>query len=45
MPDADFSKWSKPEDISELFSFIFTDKSNVMKQAVYKLYLLGVVRK
>lgn len=38
MPDADFSKWSKPENIAEVFSFIFNEKSNVVKQAVYKLY-------
>lgn len=38
MPDADFSKWSKPEDIAEVFSFIFNDHSNVVKQAEYRLY-------
>ncbi len=38
MPGADFSKWSKPEDIAEIFSFIYSNDSNVVKQAVYKLY-------
>jgi NAD(P)-dependent dehydrogenase (short-subunit alcohol dehydrogenase family) len=38
MPDADFSKWVKPEDIAEVMAFIASDASSSLRESVYKTY-------
>jgi NAD(P)-dependent dehydrogenase (short-subunit alcohol dehydrogenase family) len=38
MPDADFSKWVKAEDVAKTISFILSDVGRQMRQAVYKIY-------
>lgn len=38
MPDADFSKWVKPEQIADVLEFICSEKGSTVREAVYKLY-------
>lgn len=38
MPDADFSKWVKPEEIADVMAFACSEKSNVLREAVLKVY-------
>ncbi len=38
MPDADFSKWVKPEAIADLLEYICSDRSNALREPVYKIY-------
>ncbi len=38
MPDADFSKWVKPEAIADLLEYICNDKSDALREPVYKIY-------
>lgn len=38
MPDADFSKWVSPESIADVMEFICSDKSQSVREAVYKMY-------
>jgi Dehydrogenases with different specificities (related to short-chain alcohol dehydrogenases) len=38
MPDADPNKWVKPEQIAELLSFICSEKGDVLREPVYKVY-------
>lgn len=38
MPDADFKKWVKPEEIAESVSFLLSDKSNPLRGTVLKVY-------
>ena len=38
MPDADFSKWVKAEDVAKTISFILSDVGRQMRQPVYKIY-------
>jgi len=37
MPDADFSRWTKGEEIAEVMEFIVSDKGNKMKDVVIKM--------
>lgn len=38
MPDADFSKWVKPENIAELISFIFSDSGKMLRKPVFRMF-------
>lgn len=38
MPDADFSGWVKPEKIADVLEFICSDKGDVVREPVYKVY-------
>lgn len=38
MPDADPSKWVKPEEIADLLEMICSEKGNVLRETVLKLY-------
>lgn len=38
MPDADFSKWVKAEDIAETVSFILSDAGSTLRETVIKVY-------
>ena len=38
MPDANFNNWVKPEQIADVLSFICSDKGNVLREPVYKVY-------
>lgn len=38
MPDADFSKWVKPEKIAKTIAFICSDEGDALRQGVYKVY-------
>lgn len=38
MPDADTSKWVKPEQIADLLDFICSDKGDAIREPVYKMY-------
>jgi NAD(P)-dependent dehydrogenase (short-subunit alcohol dehydrogenase family) len=38
MPDADFSKWVKPESIAELIHFHCSDKASALREPVIKVY-------
>src|SRR5262249_55217232 len=38
MPDADFSKWPKPEDIAEVVLFLCSDQAKVVHGAAVPLY-------
>lgn len=38
MPDADFNKWVKPEALAEVLEFIISDKGNVLRETVLKVY-------
>jgi NAD(P)-dependent dehydrogenase (short-subunit alcohol dehydrogenase family) len=38
MPDADPGKWVKPEQIAELLAFICSEKGDVLREPVYKVY-------
>jgi NAD(P)-dependent dehydrogenase (short-subunit alcohol dehydrogenase family) len=38
MPDADFSKWVKPEAIAEIIYFHCTDMASVIREPVIKVY-------
>ncbi len=38
MPDADFSKWVKPEKIAKTISFICSEDGDALRQGVYKVY-------
>jgi NAD(P)-dependent dehydrogenase (short-subunit alcohol dehydrogenase family) len=38
MPDADTSKWVKPEQIAELMDFICSDKGDAIREPVFKMY-------
>jgi NAD(P)-dependent dehydrogenase (short-subunit alcohol dehydrogenase family) len=38
MPDANFNNWVKPEQIAEVLAFICSDKSDVLRDPVYKIY-------
>lgn len=37
MPDADFAKWVKPEQIAELLLMVVSDKGSVLREVVLKL--------
>lgn len=38
MPDTDFTKWTKPEDIGEVVHFYCSDAAKVIREPVIKLY-------
>ncbi|MGN6494913.1 MAG: SDR family NAD(P)-dependent oxidoreductase [Agriterribacter sp.] len=38
MPDADFSKWPKVEQIADVLEFICSDTNSVVRDPVYKVY-------
>ena len=38
MPDADFSKWVKPEAIAEIIYFHCSDQADVLRETVIKVY-------
>jgi NAD(P)-dependent dehydrogenase (short-subunit alcohol dehydrogenase family) len=38
MPDADPSKWVKPEELAEILEFIVSDKSSALRETVLKVY-------
>lgn len=38
MPDADFSKWPKVEQIADVLEFICNDANSVVRDPVYKVY-------
>jgi NAD(P)-dependent dehydrogenase (short-subunit alcohol dehydrogenase family) len=38
MPDADPSAWVRPEQIAELMEFICSEKSDALREPVYKIY-------
>lgn len=38
MPDADFSKWVKPEAIADVISFYCSDKAEILREPVIKVY-------
>ena len=38
MPDADPSDWVKPEAIADSMEFVISDKGNVLRESVLKLY-------
>jgi NAD(P)-dependent dehydrogenase (short-subunit alcohol dehydrogenase family) len=38
MPDANFNNWVKPEQIAEVLAFICSDKGEVLREPVYKVY-------
>jgi len=38
MPEADFDKWVKPEALAEVLEFIISEKGNVLRETVLKVY-------
>jgi NAD(P)-dependent dehydrogenase (short-subunit alcohol dehydrogenase family) len=38
MPDADFTKWVKPEDVAELMAYLISDKGAALREPVLKMY-------
>src|SRR5258706_245426 len=38
MPDADFSKWVKPEAIADVIYFYCTQEASVIRESVIKVY-------
>ena len=38
MPDTDFDKWVKPEALAEVLEFIISEKGNVLRETVLKIY-------
>jgi len=38
MPKADFSKWVKPSDIAESVFFLTSEKGNVLREPIFKVY-------
>jgi NAD(P)-dependent dehydrogenase (short-subunit alcohol dehydrogenase family) len=38
MPDADFSKWVRPESIAEVVEFIVSESSTVLREGILKVY-------
>ena len=38
MPNADWSKWAKPEQIADVLEFICSDKGLSLREPVYKVY-------
>lgn len=38
MPNADFSKWVKPEAIAEAMHFLVGDKGSILREPVFKVY-------
>jgi NAD(P)-dependent dehydrogenase (short-subunit alcohol dehydrogenase family) len=38
MPDADFDKWVKPEALAEVLEFTISEKGNVLRENVLKVY-------
>lgn len=38
MPNADFSKWVKPEAIADAMFFLVSDQGNVLRDPVFKVY-------
>lgn len=38
MPDADFSKWVKPEQIADAMAFLCSDKGSPLRETVLKIY-------
>jgi NAD(P)-dependent dehydrogenase (short-subunit alcohol dehydrogenase family) len=38
MPDADFEKWVKPEALAEVLEFLISEKGNVLRETVLKVY-------
>ncbi|MBO9681871.1 MAG: SDR family NAD(P)-dependent oxidoreductase, partial [Flavisolibacter sp.] len=38
MPDADFDKWVKPEALAEVLEFMISEKGNVLREPVLKVY-------
>jgi len=38
MPDADFSKWVKPEAIADVISFYCSDEARILREPVIKVY-------
>ena len=38
MPDADFDKWVKPEALAEVLEFTISEKGNVLRETVLKVY-------
>lgn len=41
MPDADFSKWVKPEGIAEVIAFVCSGKGQILRDSVIKVYGLA----
>lgn len=41
MPNADFSKWVKPESIADIIHFYCTDKAAALKESIIKVYHLS----
>ena len=38
MPDADFSKWVKPESIADIIYFHCSDQADMLRETVIKVY-------
>jgi hypothetical protein len=38
MPDADFSKWVKPEDIASIICYHCTEEASALREPVIKVY-------
>lgn len=38
MPNADFSKWVKPSDIAESLFFLVSERGNVLRDPIFKVY-------
>jgi NAD(P)-dependent dehydrogenase (short-subunit alcohol dehydrogenase family) len=38
MSDADFDKWVKPEALAEVLEFLMSEKGNVLRETVLKVY-------
>jgi NAD(P)-dependent dehydrogenase (short-subunit alcohol dehydrogenase family) len=38
MPDADFSKWVKTEDVAELMAYLVSEKGSALREPVLKMY-------
>jgi len=38
MPDADFDKWAKPEDIAEIIAFMGSASADILREPVMKVY-------
>jgi NAD(P)-dependent dehydrogenase (short-subunit alcohol dehydrogenase family) len=38
MPDADFTKWVKPEQIARVISFYCSDAATILREPIIKVY-------
>jgi len=38
IPDADFSKWVKPDDVADLMAYIISEKGAALREPVLKMY-------